>query len=96
MGEKQKTIEGLYKDAKHGNWEQVLSDWRRDPQLAQQCSRYQKPSSGWTFLHQAAYFGHEAACLELIRLGVRWSVGMVPSTRRVEWLANRWFDRVEN
>ncbi|VBB46467.1 conserved hypothetical protein [uncultured Desulfatiglans sp.] len=69
MREKQDIIKDLYKDAKHGHWERVLSHWRRDAQLAQQCSRYQKLSSGWTFLHQAAYFGHEAACLELIRLG---------------------------
>ncbi|MFA6293781.1 MAG: ankyrin repeat domain-containing protein [Victivallales bacterium] len=69
MSEHQQHIERTYEEAKRGGWEQVLSMWRRTPSLAQECSRYQKPSSGWTFLHQAAYFGHEAACRELIRLG---------------------------
>lgn len=68
MGEQQ-TIERAYEEAKRGSWEQVLSTWRQYPHLAQECSRYKKPSSGWTFLHQAAYFGHEAACRELIRSG---------------------------
>ena len=69
MSEQQQAIERAYEEAKRGGWEQVLSTWRQAPHLAQECSRFQKPSSGWTFLHQAAYFGHEAACRELIRLG---------------------------
>lgn len=69
MREQQQVIERIYEKAKHGGWQQVLSSWRQSPRLAQECSRYQKPSSGWTFLHQAAFFGHEAACRELIRLG---------------------------
>lgn len=69
MSEHQQDIERAYEKAKCGNWEEVLFMWRRDPYLAQECSRYQKPSSGWTFLHQSAYFGHEVACRELIRLG---------------------------
>jgi hypothetical protein len=69
MSEQQLDIEHAYNEAKLGGWEQVLSLWRQSAQLARACSRYQKPSSGWTFLHQAAYFGHEAACRELIRLG---------------------------
>lgn len=69
MSEQRQAIERAYEEAKRGDWEQVLSTWRQAPHLAQECSRYQKPSSGWTFLHQAAYFGHEVACRELIRLG---------------------------
>jgi hypothetical protein len=69
MNEQQQAIERAYEKAKRGSWEQVLSTWRQAPHLARECSRYQKPSSGWTFLHQAAYFGHEAACRELIRWG---------------------------
>lgn len=62
-------IEKIYEQAKSGSWAYVMSEWLEEPVLARLCSRYQKPSSGWTFLHQAAYFGHEVACRELIRLG---------------------------
>lgn len=66
----QGAVERAYEQAQEGRWEQVLADWRRSPQLATSCSRYQSPASGWTFLHQAAYFGCETACRELIRWGV--------------------------
>jgi uncharacterized protein len=69
MSEHQQAIDRAYENVKIGAWEQVLSGWLNTPCLARECSRYQKSSSGWTFLHQAAYFGHEAACRELIRLG---------------------------
>jgi hypothetical protein len=59
-----------YEQAKSGDWDRVLQEWADIPVVARRCSRYQKDSSGWTFLHQAAYFGHENACRELIRLGV--------------------------
>lgn len=58
-----------YEQAKSGNWDLLLRKWSEVPLFAVRCSRYQKPSSGWSFLHQAAYFGNEAACRELIRLG---------------------------
>jgi hypothetical protein len=35
---------------------------------------YRNASSGWTFLHQAAYFGNEAASRELIRWGAKVNV----------------------
>lgn len=65
----QSVIEEAYKQAKKGQWERVLAEWKAFPRIAYRCSRYQKESSGWTFLHQAAYFGQELACRELIRLG---------------------------
>lgn len=40
-----------------------------DIQVARRCSRYVKPSSGWTFLHQAAYFGARDAVQALVGLG---------------------------
>lgn len=43
-------------------------------ELAAACSRYVKPSSKWTFLHQAAYAGNEAAVRGLVRLGSRLAV----------------------
>ncbi|ETR66593.1 MAG: hypothetical protein OMM_12600 [Candidatus Magnetoglobus multicellularis str. Araruama] len=69
MSELQNLIEETYEKAKKGRWDQVLPEWKDIPLIAFRCSRYQKESSGWTFLHQAAYFGHEIACRELIRLG---------------------------
>lgn len=62
-------IEESYSNAKNGKWNRVLEQWHQAPLLARRSSRYQKESSGWTFLHQAAYFGNEIACRELIRLG---------------------------
>ncbi len=69
MSELQNLLAQTYVQAKIGHWDRVLSEWRDIPLIAYRCSRYQKESSGWTFLHQAAYFGHEIACRELIRLG---------------------------
>ena len=62
-------VDEAYEEAKRGAWDGLLVHWKHHPKLAVRCSRYQKITSGWTFLHQAAYFGHEAACRELIRLG---------------------------
>ncbi len=62
-------IEESYKSAKKGRWSDLLSEWAASPVLAKRCSRYRKPESGWTFLHQAAYFGNKKACQELISRG---------------------------
>lgn len=62
-------VEGLYAQAKRGAWGTVLAAWRRDPELASACAHFTKPTSGWTFLHQAAHFGNEAACRALIQAG---------------------------
>ncbi|QXI31314.1 ankyrin repeat domain-containing protein [Pseudomonas vanderleydeniana] len=69
MSALQNLVEQAYEQAKRGNWDQLLVEWNEIPQLARRCCHYQKASSGWTFLHQAAYFGHETACRALIRLG---------------------------
>ena len=69
MSELDKFIVHAYDQARRGDWGYVLSEWKEIPLLARRCSRFLKQSSGWTFLHQAAYFGHEIACRELIRLG---------------------------
>lgn len=68
MNEQLQLIDELYEEAKRGSWERVLHAWRTVG-LVRECSRYHRESSGWTFLHQAAYWGHEAACRELIRSG---------------------------
>jgi hypothetical protein len=61
--------EYLYSLAKRGDWNAVLSAFHAQPNVASMCSRFRKPSSGWTFLHQAAHFGHEVAARALIRWG---------------------------
>ena len=63
------TADDLYEVAKSGDWDRVLSKMSRDSTLSAVCSRYVKPTSGWTFLHQAAYFGHELAVRALVGLG---------------------------
>ena len=75
MSEFQNLVTKAYEQAKSGNWDQVMSEWKEIPLLARRCSRYQRRSSGWTFLHQAAYFGREKACRELVRLGA--SIGIL-------------------
>lgn len=62
-------IEQCYEQAKKGAWDRVLTEWSECNVIAKRCSRYQKETSGWSFLHQAAYFGNIEACNELIRLG---------------------------
>jgi hypothetical protein len=69
MGEQQQIVQRFYEAAKQGDWEQILLAWSRDHRFSRECSRFQNSSSGWTFLHQAAYHGDEAACRELIRAG---------------------------
>ena len=67
-------VELIYPLAKAGDWQDVLVLFAADPKLARACSRYQKPTSGWSFLHQAAYFGHEAASRALIKSGAALSL----------------------
>ncbi|MCL2725102.1 MAG: ankyrin repeat domain-containing protein [Polyangiaceae bacterium] len=62
-------IERLYALAKVGEWDKVLLELSGDLRLAAICARYQKPSSGWTFLHQTAYFGHEQGVRAFVGLG---------------------------
>lgn len=71
---KDRKVEKLYALAKGGHWDEVLSNFEREVRLAGICSRYCRPSSRWTFLHQAAYFGREEAARALIRLGGSLSV----------------------
>jgi len=63
------TVEELYEVAKSGEWDRVLASMSLDPAVAAACSRYAKHTSGWTFLHQAAYFGHELGVRALVGLG---------------------------
>lgn len=62
-------VERLYALAKAGKWEDVWLALAGERELASACGRYTKPSSGWSFLHQAAHAGHEGSVRALIRLG---------------------------
>lgn len=69
MSELQDVIEQAYETAKAGQWDRLLLEWESSDALANRCSRYTKPGSSWSFLHQAAYFGNEQACRALIGRG---------------------------
>lgn len=69
MSELQVVIDQAYEAAKSGHWDRLLSEWSNSDVLANRCSRYTKPGSSWSFLHQAAYFGNEKACRVLISRG---------------------------
>lgn len=62
-------VEHLYVAAKSGMWADVWRALAGERELAAACSRYVKRTSGWTFLHQAAHAGDEAAVRVLLRLG---------------------------
>lgn len=68
-GREQSSVECAFDQVKSGNWGDVLDTWMSNQRLASACSRYQNQFSGWTFLHQAAFFCDDKACRELIRLG---------------------------
>ncbi|WP_420126180.1 ankyrin repeat domain-containing protein [Longimicrobium sp.] len=69
MSELQTVVEQLYRLAKSGQWDHLISEWTESAVLANRCSRYAKPGSAWTFLHQAAHSGNERACRILISRG---------------------------
>ena len=69
MNDLQHIIEEAYELAKAGRWKLLLNLWADSPVLANRCSRYANAGSKWTFLHQAAYFGHQEACRALIARG---------------------------
>lgn len=55
------TVEDVYLAGKQGAWDVVERAFLRDPALAGRAVRHVKPSSGWTLLHQAAYWGSKDA-----------------------------------
>ena len=69
MSELQSLIDETYSLAKQGQWTRVLAAWDSSPVLLRRCSRYIHPGSGWSFLHQAAYFGQQQACYQLVGAG---------------------------
>lgn len=59
----------LFALAQRGDWDSVLSQFDKNPKLASQCSRFREASSGRTFLHEAARWGHDGVARVLISLG---------------------------
>lgn len=82
-------VERLYAKAKSGRWDEVWLALAGERELAAACSRYAKPSSGWTFLHQAAYAGHEASVRALLRLGASLSAKSKTNETPCEVARNR-------
>lgn len=62
-------VERFYELAKRGEWPAVLAGWRTSPSFARECAQYLRPTSGWGFLHQAAFSGSRAAAVELVAWG---------------------------
>ncbi|MEM1418656.1 MAG: ankyrin repeat domain-containing protein [Myxococcota bacterium] len=59
----------LYDAGKRGAWGPLLALFEVVPALAAKAARYARGGSGWTLLHQAAYFGHEEAATRLVAAG---------------------------
>jgi hypothetical protein len=51
------TCEFIYDLAKNNKWDEVLTIFKSDERFARKTVKYVKPSSGWSLLHQAAYWG---------------------------------------
>nr|UMO78831.1 Ankyrin repeat domain containing protein [Pandoravirus belohorizontensis] len=64
-----KAIDQMYLGAKAGKWGKVLGALDADAGLAQKAAAYVRPGSGWTFVHQAAFWGREGACRALFKRG---------------------------
>jgi hypothetical protein len=68
-GDEVALVERFYGLAKRGDWSAVLAGWRSSPAFARECAHYAKATSGWGFLHQAAYAGSRAAVVALVGWG---------------------------
>lgn len=64
-----KAIDQMYLRAKAGKWDKVLDGLGADAGLAKKAAAYVRPGSGWTFVHQAAFWGREDACRALLKRG---------------------------
>lgn len=60
---------GVYELGKAGSWDRVLEAVKTSARFSRECAHFVKRSSGWTLLHQAAYFGNREAAARLIALG---------------------------
>lgn len=63
------SVDRLYEEAKLGMWDGVLKRLKADDRLAARAAVYARPASGWTLLHQAAFWGNDEACRFLLNAG---------------------------
>lgn len=59
----------LYTNGKNGNWKPVEEAMFGDYRFGGKIARYVRQTSGWTLLHQAAFWNDSEACKLLIRFG---------------------------
>eukprot|EP00811_Abedinium_folium_P015799 NODE_24752_length_612_cov_3.616495.p1 GENE.NODE_24752_length_612_cov_3.616495~~NODE_24752_length_612_cov_3.616495.p1 ORF type:complete len:200 (-),score=41.26 NODE_24752_length_612_cov_3.616495:13-612(-) len=64
-------IKDLYLRAKNGAWSRLFAEISGQPHKARVMMEYFTPHSGWTLLHQAAWWGDQRAANTLMKLGVR-------------------------
>mmetsp|Transcript_26788 Transcript_26788/g.48853 ORF Transcript_26788/g.48853 Transcript_26788/m.48853 type:complete len:447 (-) Transcript_26788:379-1719(-) len=61
----------LYHHSKFGRWGKLFEAIDGQAHKAQVMVRYAKPTSGWTILHQAAWWGRQDVVDQLLRLGFK-------------------------
>merc|ERR1711920_426235 len=59
----------LYHHSKWRRFREISSAIDGQPHKAQAMVKYVKPTSGWTMLHQAAFWGAQDVAIDLLRLG---------------------------
>ena len=68
-----RTVDGnngsFYSNGKEGNWKPVEQAMFNDYRFGGKIARYVRKTSGWTFLHQAAFWNDAHACKLFIRFG---------------------------
>ncbi len=63
------TSEEIYELGKVGQWTDVLSHFKQNPLCVGKAVRYVQKSSGWSLLHQAAYWGNHPAVAVCLKFG---------------------------
>ena len=62
------TCPELYEDGKFGRWAPVLAALAKGDARSTRVAEWAKPTSGWTLLHQAAYYGDAAVAAALLQI----------------------------
>jgi len=59
----------LYHDAKFNRWDKLFAAMDKNRHKAALVAKYVKPTSKWTALHQAAYWGNQSVAEKLVSFG---------------------------
>lgn len=62
-----------YHKAKYNQFKEAFAQVDAIPHKAQALVTYRKPTSGWTALHQAAFFGDQWAVNQLLQRGTQYA-----------------------